>query len=195
MSHLFPLVTIPGGTASPMGFPMCQNRLAVPTWSYAMEMYPPARIIELGSYNGGFTIAIGLHAYRIGAQVVSYDRMVAPSEDFEDIAAFLGIEFRLADIFAKADEIVSLIQGPGVTYLLCDGGDKTLEFNTFSQHIKPGDVIAAHDYMVDPSCPTYWVCSEIRRDDVLSSVGSYDLEPFYQEHFDMAGWLAYRKRS
>ncbi len=46
------------GPNSFLGLPMCQNRFAVPTWSYAMEILPPAQIIELGTYGGGFTVAI-----------------------------------------------------------------------------------------------------------------------------------------
>ena len=40
-----------------MGFITNQNRMALPTWSYAMELHKPDRIIEIGAYNGGFTSA------------------------------------------------------------------------------------------------------------------------------------------
>src|SRR5438094_88562 len=105
---------------------MNQNRLAVPTWSYAMEEYPPARIVELGTYGGGFTTALGIHAWRIGAQVVSFDQMVAPDERFKTLAEFLGIDFRRADVFAPDTlaTIAELVGRPRVTYLLCDNGDK-----------------------------------------------------------------------
>jgi hypothetical protein len=189
---MMPLFNTDGSSTCPLGLPMNQNRLAVPMWSYAMEAYPPARIVELGSYGGGFTTAIGVHAWRIGAQVVSYDVMQAPDERFKALADFLGIRFVQGDVFADPGRsgIVELIRAPGVTYLLCDNGDKRREFEAFAPHLKPGDVIAAHDYCAGEQ---WWPWSEIRREDVQDSVEQGGLHPFLQEHFDLAGWLAFRK--
>src|SRR5690348_15294914 len=119
---MIPLYNTDGVSTCPLGFPMNQNRLALPVWSYAMEIYPPDRIIELGSYGGGFTTAIGVHAWRIGARVVSYDVSVAPDERFKALSDFLGISFITADVFAAStvDAIAGAIREPGVTYLLCD---------------------------------------------------------------------------
>ncbi len=40
-----------------LGLPMCQNRFAVPTWSYAMERRPPARIVrDRARTAAGFTV-------------------------------------------------------------------------------------------------------------------------------------------
>lgn len=100
---LFPLFNTDGSSTCPLGMPMNQNRLAIPVWSYAMEVLPPARIVELGSYNGGMTIALGLHAYHIGARVVSYERSKAPDQRYVKLAAFLGIEFRdRVDLYGNA---------------------------------------------------------------------------------------------
>jgi hypothetical protein len=49
---MIPLFNLDGNSTRPLGMAMCQNRLAVPTWSYAMEIHPPARVLEIGSYNG-----------------------------------------------------------------------------------------------------------------------------------------------
>lgn len=180
------------GPTCPLGFPMQQNRHAVPTWSYAMECYPPTRIIEIGSYNGGFTTAIGVHAQQIGARVVSYDVAKAPHARLAALAQFLGIEFRTVDVWTLEKEIGQLIAGPGVTFVLCDGGNKRRELATFAQYLKPGDVIAAHDYVSPGS--VWWSWSEIRTEDGAAAVASHDLEPWLQEHFDIAGWLVFRRR-
>ena len=192
---LFPLYEVGGKSTCPLGMPMCQNRLAVPTWSYAMEVLPPARIIELGTYNGAFIIALAVHAWNLRpkARVVSYDRIVTPMEQLAPLGEFLGVEFRGGrDIWECEAEIAEMIAAPGVTYLLCDGGDKPREFQSFAYYLKPGDVIAAHDYCVNRE-PLYWSCEETKLTDVEPAVKQYGLTPWLQPQFDMAAWLVYRK--
>ncbi len=179
---------------APLGMAMNQNRLAVPTWSYAMETYPPARIVEIGTYNGGFTLALGVHAHHLGARVVTYDVSRAPDERFAALAAFLRVEFRTASVWDVESEIAELIASPGVTYVLCDGGDKRRELACFARYCKPGDVIAAHDYHTPGSQNAWWGSSEIRDEDGAAVAAAHGLEPWLQEHFDTAAWLTYRKR-
>lgn len=196
MSRIIPPYEVSGAPACPLGLPMCQNRMAVPTWSYAMEVHPPARIIELGTYSGGFTVAIGVHAHQIGARVVTFDR-ARPDERLAEIARFLGIEFRTGDLWAVQRDIAQLIEEPGTSYVLCDGGDKRRELATFACHLKPGDVIAAHDYAVDDGTGyqnAWWGWGEIDLEDGRAAALACDLEPWMQDHFDTAAWLAYRKR-
>ena len=191
---MIPLFEVAGKSTCPMGMPMSQNRLAVPTWSYAMEVLPPARIVELGTMNGGFTIALGLHAFHIGAKVTSYERSMAPSEHFAALGKFLGINFRdQVDIWACEAEIAALIAQPGITYMLCDGGDKPRELATFAKYLKLGDVIASHDYCCAPGSE-FWPWGEITAAQGAAVADAHTLEPWLQNHFDMAGWLVYRKR-
>jgi predicted O-methyltransferase YrrM len=198
---LFPLFNTDGSSTCPLGMPMNQNRLAIPVWSYAMEVLPPARIVELGSYNGGMTIALGLHAYHIGARVVSYERSKAPDQRYVKLAAFLGIEFRdRVDLWECDAEIAEIIQGPGATFVLCDAGDKPRELAVFARYLKPGDVIAAHDFdaghdIGQPIDERPWPYSEIRREDGARVAADCNLSPWMQDYFSMAGWLAYRKNA
>jgi hypothetical protein len=192
-----PYDLVDGPAARPLGLPMCQNRLAVPTWSYAMEVYPPATIVELGTYSGGFTCALAIHADQIGARVVTFDRML-PDDRIRRLADLLGVEFRTRDIWEAQGEIAQLIGLPGATYVLCDGGDKRRELATFAASLKPGDVIAAHDYAADDGSGyqnAWWGWGEIDLSDGGAVAREHDLEPWLQEHFDTAGWLAYRRRS
>ena len=197
---LFPLYAIDGSGTHPLGLPMCQNRLAVPMWSYAMEVLPPARIIELGSYSGGFAIALGVHAYRIGARVISYERSRAPMQELAALGRFLGVVFRdQVDLWECETEIAELIAGPGTSYVLCDGGSKPRELAVFAQYLKPGDVIAAHDYDAGhalgvPDLERPWPWGEISKGDGDAVALVNDLEPWMQEHFDLTGWLAYRRK-
>lgn len=172
-----------------LGYPMNQNRLAVPAWSYAMEKLPPMRIVELGSYNGGFIICLGLHAKLIGCRVYSWDVCKCPTEGWGVIAEFLNVKFFQADVFANEAAVARLITMPGCTYLLCDNGNKIQEFNTFAKYLKPGDVIGGHDYATE-----YWKAgSEINVESVAASVAEHKLQRWMPEVFDLAGWLVYRK--
>jgi len=172
---------------------MSQNRLALPTWSYAMEKYPPTTIVELGTDCGGFTCALGVHAWRIKAQIHTFNLNPAPTSAFLPLSDLLPIAFHVGDCFdpAVTQKIADYIRVPGITYVLCDAGDKPREFNLFSQYLKPGDVIAAHDYYVDSK---WWGWGEISKHQVVEAVEANNLVPFFQEHFDTAGWLAYKKQ-
>lgn len=175
-----------------LGFPMNQNRAAVPTWSYAMEVLPPKRIVELGAYNGGFTTAIGVHAYRIGCEVHSFDLAKCPNEEWQALSDFLGIKFYTADMFEPETvaQIIGLIQSPGITYLLCDGGNKAKEVNFFAPYLKPGDIIGAHDYCSDSRI---WCGGEIIYSQVADTVNFCGLQPFLQADFDLAAWLVFKR--
>ena len=212
---MIPLFNTDGSSTCPLGLAMCQNRMAVPTWSYAMEVLPPARIVELGTYSGGLTIALAVHAWNLvpRATVTSYDQMVTPREQYAPLGAFLGINFRGGvDIWACEAEIAALIAQPGTSYVLCDGGNKPRELMMFSRYLKPGDVIAGHDYCAadpapehqrDPARTTeimgqaswpWWPWGELSATDGAAAATTHDLEPWMQPDFDMAGWLTYRKR-
>ncbi len=180
---------------SPLGLPMCQNRWAVPTWSYAMEVRPPARVVEIGTYSGGFACAIGLHASRIGARVVTYD-VCLPDASLLGLAAHLGVEFRRGDVWELEGEIAALIAGPGVSFVLCDGGDKRRELDAFARYLKPGDVIAAHDYAADDGTGyenRWWGWGEIWRHHGEAIARERGIVPWMQDHFDTAAWLAYER--
>ncbi len=199
---MIPLFQLDGRSTCPLGMAMCQNRLAVPTWSYAMEVYPPARIVEIGGGNGGFTTALALHAKMIGASVISYDRQV-PDERIAPVARFLGVDFRrIDDLWEIVSTVGGVIASTGRTYVLCDGGDKKRELAAFAPYLKTGDVIACHDYdsvhEVDPSTPAherFWPWGECTQAMAAPVAREHELEPFMQEHFDQAGWLAYRRKA
>jgi predicted O-methyltransferase YrrM len=198
---MIPLFETDGTSTCPLGLPMCQNRLAVPTWSYAMEKLPPRQIVEIGSYNGGLATALGLHARVIGAQLFTYD-INAQSEAIVPIGKLLGVNFRVADVWEREAEIADIIRRPGSSFVLCDGGNKPRELATFVRYLKPGDVIAAHDYdamheanATTPQLERYWPFSEITRAVAEKAIAPYpDLAPWMQEHFDCAGWIVYRRR-
>lgn len=196
---VIPYYNLTGPGALSLGMPMSQNRMAVPTWSYAFELHPPARIIELGTAGGGFITALAVHAYNIGVRVVTYD-LAPPDERFKPLGDFLRIEYRTGDMWKMTDEIATNIRLPGTTYVLCDGGNKPHELEAFAPFLKHGDVIAAHDYdavhELDPAVPHNdrpWQWSEIRKSQGDRVADKNSLVPWLQTFFDHAGWLCYRR--
>lgn len=189
---MIPLYEMEGRSWKILGLPMSQNRLAVPTWSYAMEKHPPTTIVEIGTNYGGFTACLGIHAWTIGASIHTFDVCVSPAEAIRPLTNVLPITFYNADCFSPSvvPLIQALIQRPGISYVLCDGGKKEEEFQTFSNYLKSGDVIAAHDHAVKD----YWPWREVFPENLKPAVEKCHLSPFMQEHFDMAGWIAFVKQ-
>jgi predicted O-methyltransferase YrrM len=167
-----------------LGFEMQQHPHALSAFSVLFENIFPARIIEIGTSIGGLSVFLALVAPTITCDIIDY-RM------YRNIHNALGIDFRLGNVFDHVQEMGALIKQPGITVLLCDGGNKPREFNTFSKFLKPGDVIMGHDYSVNPAI---WAFSEIRLEDVAATVSSENLEPCMQEMWDQAAWLCYRKK-
>lgn len=182
----------PQGPQYVLGMPCAQNRLALPTWSYAFEMHRPARIIEIGSGTGGFTIGLAIASRSYKTCVFSIDQTEAPSEEFKTLAIDLEIRFIKADILSEGttEFIGNLTELPGTTYVLCDGGDKLRELETFSKFLKPGDVIGAHDYFTTHE---FWTWTEIQESDARVVAKENNLERWMADVFAAAAWLVYRK--
>jgi hypothetical protein len=55
------------------------------------------------------------------------------------------------DIFKdQKDRVISLLTGPSRPVILfCDDGDKPKEFRTFVPYLKPGSLIAVHDFLTE----------------------------------------------
>lgn len=101
-------------------------------------------IIELGTDYGGLTNAIA-------DNVVSNDALIYTFDINKD--RFINywpekIIFNCMDIYSNFEYVIKLIKTKRVL-VLCDGGNKELEFNTLQSHMKPGDVIMAHDYFAN----------------------------------------------
>ena len=90
------------------------------------------------------------------------------------------------------EEIKSSIRSPGVSVVLCDGGDKPREFRILAEYLKPGDVIAAHDFM-DHGSTVHWRSCEIQSKDVAQTCLDFNLVPWNHEIFEQAAWLVKRK--
>jgi len=173
-----------------LGLQMAQNSFALIALNLVLTRLQPARIIEIGTRCGGLTAFLGIYTRQNQLKYVTYDVADKFLND-PALLKFLGVEFRQQNCFEHEEDIVEMIRGEGPTLILCDGGNKPKEFRTFSQYMKPGDVICAHDYHPDNEhpCVEWKPIAEIQDKDIEG----LDLEPFCYEQMKKAAWVCKRK--
>lgn len=155
-------------------------------------------IIEIGSYNGGLSSYI-FDSKKENTLFISYD--IAP--EINDAAKYRNdIDFRIGDCFEEKSmrEIIDLINKPGKTLLICDGGNKTKEFNLFSKYLKKDDVIILHDYKHDDDSwnkmAEYWQWpygNETSFDEIKDAIKENNLKEFRNKEFNFMAWGSYIK--
>lgn len=156
------------------------------------------RVIEIGTYNGGFTLFLHKNI-KEGCELISYDI----DAELNKVPSEYNIDFRIGDCFSEevVDEIKNLIiEVSKRVLLLCDGGNKNEEFNLFSQFLKINDVIMLHDYgesLVDYRkvqkainwCPMF----ESSLDKINDSINRYNLSKYYYEELKYVLWGSFVK--
>jgi cephalosporin hydroxylase len=96
--------------------------------------------------------------------------------------------------------VVDLMTNNAKVLLLCDGGNKKEEFNRYSEYLKSGDVIMAHDYCHDRDLfeneikDTIWNWFEISFSDIENSVKDNNLIIYPKVDFKNAVWACYQKQ-
>lgn len=180
-----------------LGFPMSQNRYAVPAWSYFFEQVRANQLVEIGTSVGGFTCLLGVVAKNLGATLHTLD--IHDNLDLEAAAWFrrLSIGFFTEDCFGEVGTALlrDTINRTGISVLLCDGGDKIKEFRTFAPLLKVGDYIAAHDWHdYGENCVGEdWPWQEIQTSDVADVIEQQSLTQVYEELFRRSGWKVWKK--
>ena len=165
----------------------------------------PTRILEIGTALGGFTesLKIMCNELELDTNIRSYDISAKPW--FPDLIAF-GIDIRIENIFnfvdgTMHDEVIEYIQQPGITVVLCDGGNKKFEFNLISNYIKPGDFIMGHDYAETKEIfdekinKKIWNWLELKYSDIKDACERNNLESYNKETFENVVWVNKRKRN
>jgi cephalosporin hydroxylase len=154
-------------------------------------------IIEIGFNRGAFTLWLFRNKLET-TKLISYDITFGDKQVFEE-----RIDFRQGDCFDEKiiEEIKNLIQLPGKTLVLCDGGNKEAEFKLYSPFLKPGDVIMLHDY-----CHNSLFSYDSIRDDlgwetpaessyegIIECVNQNTLIPYMYEEFVKVLWGSFQK--
>lgn len=153
-------------------------------------------IVEIGFHRGA--LSLWLHRNKKSkTKLVCYDITFEPKEINDN-----AIDFRQGDCFNQQiiDEIKALIQTPGKTLLLCDGGHKEREFEVYAPFLKKGDVIMAHDYAhseadyaVVKESLGWQTAAESNYVNIEQSVNDNNLEPYNYELFKNVLWGAFIK--
>lgn len=170
----------------------------------------PAQILEIGTSSGGLTLLVRdlLDEEGLATSVLrSYDILDCDRPAlFDAILSGARIEFAVKNLFSHAydelvedEEVRELIQRPGTTMVLCDGGSKKNEVALLGRLLKQEDLILAHDYAPNE---TYfdehirgrvWDWMEIQDSDVQTATKELGLEPFMQEELQGVAWLCRRR--
>jgi hypothetical protein len=150
------------------------------------------RVIEIGTAHGGLTFWLRKFT---GLPVVTYDIVEKP---LYPVLREAGVDVRIKNVLnpANAAEIAADLQRPGRVLLLCDGGAKSVEFNTFAGFLKDNDCIMAHDYSRDESTyahtQTLWPWWELRWSDIEAASERYGLQQIVPES-EAVVWIVMQK--
>lgn len=154
----------------------------------------PARIIELGTYLGGMTYLLTDTFPNV--DIITYD--INSNFDLDQARLDMPkVQFNICNLFDedRIEEIKKLVSSEGLTILLCDNGYKPKEFEIFSDALKVGDIIMAHDYAKNQEDfdenvkDKIWNWWEIQDSDIDPSCERNNLKPYMQEEFTRAAWV------
>lgn len=160
----------------------------------------PDRILEIGTAGGGLTLALHEIVSTLDkpCSIRTYD--ISHRCTYERLKDF-GVDSRVENIFDENyrlltdNEVISFIQSPGITVVLCDGGSKIDEFNQISNYLKFGDYIMAHDYSKSREYfkqnvnNKIWNWCEITEEDISKACANNNLQPVLEEEFQSIVWV------
>jgi len=150
-------------------------------------------IIEIGTGRGGLTSYI-FNKKKIGSKLMSFD-----IKDRKNIKTIVNEEcFIIGDCFNQQNKksIIETITSNGKVLLLCDGGNKEKEFNTFKDHLKINDVIMLHDFSADGEeykkyqSDNNWVTNS---ESHLRNINTNGLKKFMFDEFKSVFWGCFKK--
>ena len=126
-----------------LGRKMAKTPLAISTWERVLAPLDFARIIELGTTHGVFSYYLYLFCKERKAQFWTFD-----IKQYSGLHPDLYLSFECVDVFSDwgKQEVFTKMAGDGITILFCDNGDKSREAAMFAVHLKPGDILAVHDW-------------------------------------------------
>ena len=186
-----------------------QHGDALPAFRHFLSKIRPKRILEIGTAGGGFTLFLRECLNELGMTdtfIKSFD--VNYSKHYEERFSNLNnIQINIVNMFDKTYQLLikpelinDYIKQDGITLVLCDGGNKKVEFRAIAHLIKPGDIIMAHDYVDSMENferyfrGTVWNWREIGYEHIEKTCTELSLEPFFQKEMEKVVWACYRKQ-
>lgn len=159
----------------------------------------PKRILEIGTALGGFTsfLKIVVDELQIDTKIMTLD---IHSKDWYYEMVQNGIDVRVENVFNEdysevKQYVIDFIQQEGQMLVLCDGGNKKLEFNILSKYLKKDDFIMAHDYCESEEIfqseikDKIWNWCEITEKDIEECCIKNNLKPYNQKKFSNCVWV------
>jgi hypothetical protein len=198
------------GTFNYKGLQMLQHKNVIDVFRRLLTEINPSTIVEIGTEYGGLTLLLQDLVSELGlnTKIRTYDikipKLLVEHPDLTDL-----IEIKTKDIFdynpfRLSDEgiieIKEYMVSDGVNLILCDGGSKSKEFNSFSDIINVGDVIMLHDYIINEEefelnfKNKIWNWHESKLSDIEESIIKNNLEPYLDEEFSKVVWGCFIKK-
>lgn len=136
----------------------------------------PIRIVEVGSGFGSLSTYFATWAFMTDANFLTVDITDKRLHDgarrlLERLGAYRVNEDCFSDSFkCRFKKFI----GDGIAFILCDGGNKTKEARTFVTMLKPGDVLALHDFGTEVNSADF--AQDWERENDLESVMRQELQ-------------------
>lgn len=180
-------------------FTAAQHPVAFDVMEQFIREIKPDRILEIGTANGGLTSFIN----HVGKethpefQMISTDIFHKPQ--YEEIRAE-GVNVLIEDIFDKGrgivinDTVLQFLAGSTRKIVLCDGGNKPMEFQVLSQYLNVGDFILAHDYVDTEEnfrqnvYGKLWCWQEIKDAHIDATCKQHNLVDYQKDVFSAVFW-------
>lgn len=138
-------------TSSFAGVHLVQAWQDLMLWERFLHQYPPKFILEIGTFDGGLAVYLAIQARSLGAKFITVDFMDYAYHD-HPLWSQMGMDqcFWQVDVWSPdfSNRLDSLLASEEnhPFLLLCDGGNKPKEMQTFTPRLKPGDMAAVHDW-------------------------------------------------
>lgn len=198
------------GVTSYQGLTSQQHYDFIEPFKTFLPQIKPNRILEIGTAGGGTILSIYdvLKENNIDCPIRSYEIY---DRDYYKILLDVDIDVRIQNIFDEAylnfsdtntsevEDVINYVKQPGTTLIMCDGGHKIAEFNLFSDIMKPGDFIMAHDFawtweiFKNEIEHKIWDWAEITGENVAEAIARNNLEPYMKDEFQAVAWGCMRK--
>lgn len=133
------------------GVPAIQAWQDFMLWERFLNEAHGTSLMELGTFLGGFTLYLQHQAYSRGMTFYTVDWQVfANFDDPEGALSLNGTKDFFNHLDVWGPEFSNLLDGilaaEKVFVLFCDGGNKPKEMQTFIPRLRPGDLVATHDW-------------------------------------------------
>lgn len=151
------------------------------------------RVLELGSSNGGLTYHL---ATQYNLPVLTVDIVTASiAKKVFNVARVMKGDHSDPSVIEYLKK--NFIDKPGKLLILCDGGDKPHNFNTFAGLARVGDIIAVHDYFEtreEWENQQVWGWVECTREDISGTIEQYNLNET-DSYMRQIAWSFWEKTS